>query len=73
MPIRMTDDQPDQPDPYDNQGGGGSGGGGGGRFPGGSGGGGGLFNLLPLLLGLFKGKKGIFLLQQHTGLLHQFV
>ena len=61
MPIRMTDDQPDQPDQYDNQGGGESGGGGG-RFPGGGGGGGGLFNLLPLLFGLFKGKGIIFLL-----------
>lgn len=63
MPIRMTDDQPDQPDQYDDQGGGGSGGGGG-RFPVGPGGvgGGGLFNLLPLLFGLFKGKGMIFLL-----------
>src|SRR5215475_1046338 len=38
MPIRMTDDQPDQPDQYSND----DGGGGGGRFPGG--GGGGLLN-----------------------------
>ena len=57
MPIRMTDD-PNQPqnDFNDNSGGGG------GRpnFPGG--GGGGLFNLLPLLLGLFKGKGMILLL-----------
>jgi len=53
----MTDDQPDQPDQFDNQGGGGG-------FPGGPGrgGGGGLFNLLPLLLGLFRGKGIIFLL-----------
>ena len=56
MPIRMTDDQPDQPDQYSND----DGGGGGGRFPGG-GGGGGLLGLLPLLLGLFRG-KGIFVL-----------
>lgn len=56
MPIRMTDDQQDQQDQY-NGGGGGRGGG----FPSGPGGGGGLFNLLPLLLGLFRG-KGIILL-----------
>ena len=61
MPIRMTDDQQDQPDQFDDRGGGG---GGGGRFPvgPGGGGGGGLFNLLPLLFGLFKGKGMIFLL-----------
>lgn len=59
MPIRMTDDPQDQQENYDNSGGGG----GRGRFPGGpGGGGGGLFNLLPLLLGLFKGKGIIFLL-----------
>ncbi len=62
MPIRMTDDQQDQQDQFNDQGGGG--GGGGGRFPvgPGGGGGGGLFSLLPLLLGLFKGKRIIFLL-----------
>ena len=55
MPIRMTDD-PVDPNQRDDDGGGG------GRrpnFPGG--GGGGLMSLLPMLLGLFKG-KGIFLL-----------
>ena len=54
MPIRMTDD-PVDPNQQDD--------GGGGRrpnFPGG-GGGGGLMSLLPMLLGLFKG-KGIILL-----------
>ena len=57
MPIRMTDDPQDQNqnDYNDDQGGGG-------RRPNSpGGGGGGLFSLLPLLLGLFKG-KGIFLL-----------
>ena len=58
MPIRMTDDPQDQNqnDHNDDKGGGGN------RpnFPGG-GGGGGLFSLLPLLMGLFKG-KGILLL-----------
>ncbi|HUR65268.1 MAG TPA: C1 family peptidase [Chitinophagaceae bacterium] len=57
MPIRMTDD-PNQPDD-----------GGGGRrpsFPGG-GGGGGLFSLLPMLLGLFKGKGIILLLALAAG------
>ena len=55
MPIRMTDD-PIDPNQQDDDGGGG------GRrpsFPGG--GGGGIMSLLPMLLGLFKGKK-IFLL-----------
>ena len=55
MPIRMTDD-PVDPNQQDD-------GGGGGRrptFPGGDGGGG-LMSLLPMLLGLFKG-KGIFVL-----------
>ena len=54
MPIRMTDDPNDPTQQQDD--------GGGGRrpsFPGG--GGGGLMSLLPLLLGLFKG-RGIFLL-----------
>ncbi|MBI3137828.1 MAG: peptidase C1A papain [Sphingobacteriales bacterium] len=56
MPIRMTDDPVDPNQPDDNSGGGGN------RpnFPGG--GGGGLMSLLPLLLGLFKGKGIIFLL-----------
>ena len=57
MPIRMTDD-PNEPNQQDDDSGGG------GRrpnFPGGGGGGGGLFSLLPMLLGLFKG-RGIFLL-----------
>ncbi len=56
MPIRMVDDPQDPQDSNSNSGGGGRGGGG---FPGG---GGGLFNLLPLLLGLFKGKGIIVLL-----------
>ena len=55
MPIRMTDD-PNQQQDDDN-----SGGGGGGNGPNLPGGGGGLMSLLPMLLGLFKG-KGIFLL-----------
>lgn len=56
MPIRMTDDPRDPNQQNDESGGGGN------RpvFPGG--GGGGLFSLLPLLLGLFKGKGGIILL-----------
>lgn len=56
MPIRMTDD-PVDPNQQDDDGGGGN------RpnFPGG-GGGGGLMSLLPMLLGLFKGKGIIFLL-----------
>ncbi|HEX7847629.1 MAG TPA: peptidase C1A papain, partial [Chitinophagaceae bacterium] len=53
MPIRMTDD-PNQP--QDDSGGGG------GRRPNFPGGGGGLGSLLPLLLGLFKGKGIIVLL-----------
>ena len=55
MPIRMTDD-PVDPNQQDDDGGGGRGP----NRPGG-GGGGGLLSLLPLLMGLFKG-KGIFLL-----------
>ena len=54
MPIRMTDD-PVDPNQQDDSGGGG------GRkpsFPGG--GGGGLMSLLPMLMGLFKGKGIIF-------------
>jgi len=54
MPIRMTDD-PVDPNQPDDDGGGGQGP----NLPGG--GGGGLLSLLPMLLGLFKG-KGIFLL-----------
>lgn len=54
MPIRMTDD-PIDPNQQDD------GGGGGGRRPQLPGGGGGLMSLLPMLMGLFKG-KGIFLL-----------
>jgi hypothetical protein len=52
MPIRMTDD-PVDPNQQDD--------GGGGRRPNFPGGGGGLTSLLPLLLGLFKG-KGIILI-----------
>ena len=62
MPIRMTDD-PVDPNQQDD-------GGGGGRrrpsFPGG-GGGGGLMSLLPMLLGLFKGKGIIVLLVLAAG------
>ena len=53
MPIRMTDD-PVDPNQRDDDGGGG------GRGPNLPGGGGGIASLLPLLLGLFKG-KGIFI------------
>jgi hypothetical protein len=56
MPIRMTDDPQDQQDNSSDDGGGRS------NFPGGGGGGGGLLGLLPLLLGLFRGKGIIFLL-----------
>ncbi len=62
MPIRMTDD-PVDPNQQDDDGGGG------GRrpsFPGG-GGGGGLMSLLPMLVGLFKGKGIIFLLVLAAG------
>jgi hypothetical protein len=58
MPIRMVDDPQDQQDDFnDDRGGGGN------RpnFPGG-GGGGGLMQFLPLLLGLFKGGKGMITL-----------
>ena len=61
MPIRMTDD-PVDPNQQDDSGGGG------GRkpsFPGG--GGGGLMSLLPMLMGLFKGKGIIFLLVLAAG------
>ena len=57
MPIRMDDDQQDQQEQSNNDDTGGRGGGGG--FPGG---GGGLISLLPMLLGLFRGKGIIFLL-----------
>ncbi len=59
MPIRMTDD-PIDPNQQNND----EGGGGGRRpnFPGGGGGGGGLISLLPMLMGLFKGKGIIVLL-----------
>lgn len=58
MPIRMTDDPQDQDQEYNNSDDdrGNSGGGGFG------GGGGGLFQLLPLLFGLFRGKGLILLL-----------
>ncbi|MEK7226081.1 MAG: hypothetical protein AAB221_10390, partial [Bacteroidota bacterium] len=58
MPIRMTDD-PVDPNQRSDDGGGGRRGRRGPNFPGG---GGGLGALLPLILGLMKGKKGIFLL-----------
>lgn len=60
MPIRMTDD-PADPNQQDDNGGGGN------RpdFPGG--GGGGLFSLLPMLLGLFKGKGMLLLLALAAG------
>jgi Papain family cysteine protease len=63
MALRMVDDPQDQQDYNENSddSGGGRGGGGGFNFPGG-GGGGGLLNFLPLLLGLFRGKKSILLL-----------
>ena len=61
MPIRMTDDPNQQPE-YDDR----SGGGGRSNFPGG-GGGGGLMSLLPLLLGLFKGKGIIVLIALAAG------
>lgn len=57
MPIRMTDDEPEDQPSYENNDGG-SGGRGGGGFSGG----GGLLNLLPLLFGLFRSKMGILVL-----------
>jgi len=57
MPIRMTDD-PVDPNQQDNN----DSGGGGGRGPNLPGGAGGLMSLLPMLLGLFKGKGIIVLL-----------
>ena len=60
MPIRMVDDPND---PQDNSGEDSGGGGGGGNWGGGGGGGGnGLFGLLPLLLGLFRGRSLIVVL-----------
>ncbi len=56
MPIRMTDDPEEQGSNDFNEDRGGEGG------PGLPGGGGGLFNLLPLLLGLFRGRGIIWLL-----------
>ncbi|MFN8249111.1 MAG: C1 family peptidase [Ferruginibacter sp.] len=58
MALHMVDDPQDQQDDYNDN----SGGGGGNRpnFPGG--GGGGLLSLLPLLLGLFRGGKGMIVL-----------
>ena len=61
MPIRMTDD-PVDPNQRDDDGGGG-----GGRGPNLPGGGGGLMSLLPMLLGLFKGKGIILLLVLGAG------
>jgi C1A family cysteine protease len=66
MPIRMVDDPENQKD-YDensNDNTGGGGGGGGFNFPGG---GGGLLNFLPLILGLFRGKKMLLLLALAAG------
>lgn len=60
MPIRMTDDPVDPNQQDDNSGGGG-------RRPGLPGGGGGLMSLLPMLMGLFKGKGIIFLLVLAAG------
>jgi hypothetical protein len=57
MAIRMVEDKEPNEEFDDNSGGGG--GGGNMNIPGG---GGGLLGLLPLLLGLFRGKKGIFVL-----------
>ncbi|ULQ56635.1 peptidase C1A papain [Flavihumibacter rivuli] len=66
MPIRMVDDPQDQEEQHNND----DRGGGGGNFPvGPGGGGGGLFNLLPLLLGLFRG-KGILVLLVVGGVLY---
>lgn len=60
MPIRMTDD-PVDPNQRDDDGGGG------GNRPNFPGGGGGLMSLLPLLMGLFKGKGIILLLVLAVG------
>ena len=63
MPVRMVDDQDDQNSSNDdsNSGSSSNSGTGGGGFPGG-GSGGGLAALLPLVLGLFRSKVGIFVL-----------
>lgn len=61
MPIRMTDDPVDPNQQNDDDGGGGRS-----NFPGG-GGGGGIMSLLPMLLGLFKGKGIILLLVLGAG------
>lgn len=66
MPIRMVDDPQDQEEQRGNDD---NSGGGGGNFPVGPGGGGGLFNLLPLLLGMFRG-RGIIILLIIGGLLY---
>ncbi len=55
MPIRMTDDPVDPNEQQQNDGGDGP------QFPGG-GGGGGLLSFLPLILGLVRGRGGIFIL-----------
>lgn len=57
MPIRMTDDQQDQPEQFNDDGGGGNRGGGGGI----GGGGGGLLAFLPFLIRIF-GFKGILVI-----------
>ncbi|MFT3700896.1 MAG: C1 family peptidase [Agriterribacter sp.] len=57
MPIRMTDDQQDQPEQFNDDGGGGNRGGGGGI----GGGGGGLLAFLPLLFRIF-GFKGVLII-----------
>lgn len=68
MALRMVDDPQDQQDYNENSDNrGNSGGGGGFNFPGGGGGAGNLLNFLPLLLGLFRGKKMIFVLALAAG------
>ena len=61
MPIRMTDDPEDQNQQDDDSGGGG------GNGPNLPGGGGGLLSLLPMIMGLFKGKGIIVLLVLAAG------
>lgn len=61
MPIRMTDDPVDPNEQSDDSGGGG------GNGPNLPGGGGGLFSLLPMIMGLFKGKGIIVLLLLGVG------
>jgi hypothetical protein len=63
MPVRMSDD-PNEPQDQNDDNRGGRGGGGGGNFPGG---GGGLVSFLPLLLTLFRSKKGLILLAVLVG------